>query len=313
MIHIIAHNDVDGIVCHSIAEIYAKTKQIKTRHYFVDYQSIISVFNELLKVISPEDKVIIADIGYEEYLISSFLVRYKRIAERTFWYDHHKWKEEAIKRISAISKEIIINENLCASEIIQNRLLPENEIAKQLAYIARAHDFYGKGFETEVFEQACKIQDVISSGFQKERIAEQFSGGILWSEEFETAHRKFQEVIRPKEIKKMEQTVTKYSVIITNDTIANIIAVFVSDVLSSKDIRAYLMEGKERDILIAVWPNGRIAYEIRNENFRQIIEKINSNFNGGGRGLAGGATYPQKINRKNFRSCFKKIIEVISK
>ncbi len=113
----------------------------------------------------------------------------------------------------------------------------------------------------------------------------------------------------------MNRALVKYSVVVGDNISANITAVFVSDIFESKDVRAYLMENEERrgerDIIIAVWSNGRIAYEARNESFRKILEKINENFRGGGRGLAGGATFPGIVDEMNYKACFDRNIEVI--
>ncbi len=60
-IHIVAHGtDVDGLACHSILEIYAKKHTIKVIHYFVDYQDIDSVLENISVIIKPDDKIIIA-------------------------------------------------------------------------------------------------------------------------------------------------------------------------------------------------------------------------------------------------------------
>lgn len=314
-IHVIAHNDVDGVICHSIAEMYARKSRLTTIHYFVDYQSIGSALETVSNIVKSDDKVIIADIGFEEELIALFLDHYREIAKKTLWFDHHNWNEKAIEEVGAIANELIINQNLCAAEIIQKRFFPDNQFAKELAYLARAHDFYGKGVELEIFEQACRIQDVLSSGYCKQAIIQQFTNGILWSDNFEAAHKRFQEIMRPDAVAEMENTIKKYFVMMESRIVANITAVFVSEILESKDIRTHLMNNEERrserDVLIAVWPNGRIAYEVRNETFSEIIDKINVNFGGGGRGLAGGATYPTSVSSDSYENCFNGIIRAI--
>ncbi|MFA5013288.1 MAG: hypothetical protein WC520_01855 [Candidatus Paceibacterota bacterium] len=308
--YIMAHIDVDGLVCHSIAEIWARKSGLTVKHCFVDYQDIGIALRTLSEKIKPDDKVLIADIGFEKELIDSFLNRYGEIAKRTSWFDHHKWAEEAVVRVSSIVEELVIDESLCASEILQKRFLPEGGLAKRLAQLARAHDFYGKGFEPKIFEQACKIQDVITSGYRKETVVEQLVSDILWSKDFETAYTQYQN-IRPSAITRMDNTIAKYFVVV-DGIAANIAIALTSGVLESKDVRAHLLRNENgSDAIIAIWPNGKIACEVRDEKFRAILEKINKKFNGGGRGLAVGAMYPQKINEKDYRECFDKIIEAL--
>lgn len=317
MIHFIAHGtDVDGIISHTLFELYVEKLGINTTHYYVDYESIFNVFENLNATIQSEDKVIIADIGYSDKLIAYFL-SLKNISEKTSWFDHHEWNTDAKNRVRAIVEEIIVDENYCASEILRDRFLSNNQYAQELAYVARSHDFYGKGFEKEIYEFACKLQVVITSGFDKEAIVKRLSNGFPWNDDFESAYRKYCNVIRPMAIKKMNSTIAKYTLKVSNNILANITMIFVPNVLESKDIRAYLMDNEkrknERDIIIAVWSNGRIAYEIREEKFRHIIEKINKKFNGGGRGFAGGGTYPNNVNDTHYKMCFDEIIEAIKR
>jgi len=316
VIHIVAHGvDVDGLASHSILEIYAKKRGIKTIHCFVDYQDVGSVLENISRIIKSDDEVIIADIGYEKELVYSFLNRYREMAKITSWFDHHKWEDRAKEEAKKILKEVIIDESRCAAEILKERFLPDDRFVQELASIARVHDFYD--FESGIYEHARKLQDVIVSGYSKEAIVKQLSSGIFWIENFETVHKKYREVIRPNAIAEMDSTIMKYSVVTSDNIVASVTAVFVPNILESKDIRAYLMlnEDKkdERDVIIAIWSNGRIAYEGRSEKFRKILEKINENFKGGGRGLAGGATYSESVSMENYKICFDEIIKAIKR
>jgi oligoribonuclease NrnB/cAMP/cGMP phosphodiesterase (DHH superfamily) len=305
LLHIVAHIDVDGIVCHTIAEMWARKAQIATKHCFVDYQNIEKALEEVGKSRNKKDELLIADIGYAKELVEILFKECGAFTKRISWFDHHRWDQEAFLRVDSAIKELIVDESLCASEILQKRFLPEDKLAKKLAYLARAHDFYGQGFEPDVYEQACKIQDVITSGYSKEKLVEQLSVGILWNKEFESAFKEYQE-IRKEALEKMDSTATSCFAIVDN-TKASILAVLVPDVLESKDVRAHLLEKYKDDIVFAIWPNGRIAYEARSEKFLIILQRINEKFNGGGRGLAGGALYPARVNKE----CFDEIIKAL--
>jgi oligoribonuclease NrnB/cAMP/cGMP phosphodiesterase (DHH superfamily) len=314
MLYIVAHGvDVDGISAHALIERYARNIGIETKHYFVDYQNIILAFEEISKIILPEDSVIIADIGYSEELVKIFLNEYKDIAEKTSWFDHHRWNSDVKNIIGNAVREIIVDESRCAAEIVKDGFLSSDEFAANLACMARAHDFYGKGSAADIFGKACKIQDVITSGYDKMKIVEILSSGNLWNEGLEAVYVEYKK-IRACAIENMNSAIVRYLMISKNEAV-NVTAVFVSNVLESKDVRAYLMNDKkrknERDVVIAVWPSGRIAYEVRDEKDRTIIDKINRNFNGGGRGLAGGATFPRKVNEINYGKCLDEIIEAI--
>lgn len=310
MLHIVAHVDVDGIVCHAIVEMWARKSGIATRHYFVNYQNIGIALGMLSEEIESGDEVLIADIGYSKDLIDSFLGRYGKLALMVSWFDHHQWDREAAERVGLAVKELTINEKLCASEIVQRRFLPESEAAKRLACLARAHDFDGEGSEKAIFDHACMIQDVIASGYPKQAIVDQLSDNILWNDSFEAAYQKYQE-IRGVEIRMMDRTIERHSVLI-NGAVANIVLVFASGKLEAKDIKRHLFEKNQCDAVIVVWSNGRIAHEVNSERLLLISARINNIFKGGGRGLVGGATYPESVSEKNRSDCFKEIIGVVT-
>lgn len=309
MLHVVAHIDVDGIVCHTIVEMWARKSKIVTRHYYVDYQDIGIALRTLLRVIGPEDEVLIADIGYSKDLMDLFLNQYGELASKTSWFDHHRWNEEALAKVGSVVRGLIVDEKLCASEILQKRLLPENELAKQLARLARAHDFSGKGSRQGDFDFACRVQDVITSGYPKEMIVNQLAEGIVWSANFDIAYKQYQ-VIKADALRRMNETVEKYCISI-DGVVANVALAFALDALEAKDAKRYLLKESKCDVVIAVWSDGRIAYEIVSEKFTVISRKINDNFKGGGRGLVGGATYPQRITLEKRTQCFDEIIKAL--
>lgn len=309
MLHVVAHVDVDGIACHTIAEMWARESGMVTQHYFVDYQSIVVEMKKLSKVIGPEDRVLIADIGYSKDLINLFLNLYGDLAIKVSWFDHHRWDDEAVAKVKSVTKELVVDESLCAAEILWKRFLPKNDIAKQLACLARAHDFSGKGSKQSDFDCACRIQDVITSGYSKELIVNQLSEGAIWIASFEAAYRRYQEV-KADATRRMNETIEKYCISI-DGVVVNVALAFAPKSLEPKEAKKQLLIESGCDVVIAVWPNGRIAYEVVSERFMIISQRINSNFKGGGRGLVGGATYPQSVKLETRKQCFNEIIKAL--
>jgi hypothetical protein len=309
MLHIVAHVDVDGIACHTIAEMWAREFKIVTRHYFVDYQNVGIELRTLSKEIGPEDEVLIADIGYSKDLIDFFLSLKGELTSKVSWFDHHRWNEEAIAKVKSSTKEFIVDEKLCASEILWRRFLPKSDIAKQLACLARAHDFSGKGSKQSDFDCACRIQDVITSGYSKELIVSQLSDGAIWIGSFEIAYRRYQE-IKADVTRRMNETIEKYCISI-DGVVVNVALAFALKSLEPKEAKKQLLKESNCEVVIVVWPNGRIAYEVVSERFMTVSQKINSNFKGGGRGLVGGATYPRSVKLEMRKQCFDEIIEVL--
>lgn len=309
MMHLVAHIDVDGIMCHSIAEIWARESGIATRHYFVDYQDIRMALRKLSMAIGSEDEVLVADIGYSKDLVDFFFNRYGELASRVSWFDHHRWDKEASAKASLTMKEFVVDERFCAAEILQRRFLPKDEAARRLALLARAHDFCDEGSGQGVFDYACRIQDVITSGYPKEVIVDYLSRGAVWPGSFDVAYKRYQEV-KADAMRMMDETVERYCLSIDSVSI-NIVLSFAQDTLEAKDAKRHLLKENECDAVIILWPDGRIAHEVVSQKFTAVSQKINSNFRGGGRGLVGGATYPQSVSLENRKQCFDRIIEAI--
>ncbi len=308
MLYIIAHVDVDGIVCHTITEMWARKSGISTKHYFVDYQNIEKGLRILCENIEEGDQILIADIGYSNYLVDIMFNQYAMIISKISWFDHHKWEEKALAKIKSIAKEVFVDEKFCASEILQRRFLPDDILAKTLASLARAHDFPEISSEDE-FTNACKIQDVIMSGYPKEAIVNHLLRGEIWNVNLEKAYNNYQ-CLKADEIEKMDKTIEKYCLSIDGTTTSIALALAVES-LEAKDVRRHLFQECNCDAVIALWPNGRIAYEVLSEKLMAISKKINNNFNGGGRGLVGGATYPSFISLDTKKSCFNHIVKVL--
>ncbi|MEA2004352.1 MAG: hypothetical protein U9O53_05370 [archaeon] len=325
MLYVVAHGiDVDGFACHAIIERYARENDIATEHYFVHHQDqgddVITVIDALEKISSKlidGDKILIADIGYNEALLNHFLETYSKplFKNSVSWCDHHKWPESVKNEVGYIADEFIVDIDLCASQIVQNRFLAEDMYAKEIGKCARQHDMIdGKITDQESYNLASILQDVITSGHDKMDIVKTLADGEFPNSDFKSISQDYRTRIRPCAIEKMDHTITEYAME-KNDLVAKITMALVPEFLDSKDVRAYLMDSekkkKEPDAIIAIWENGRIAYEIQDEKHRFIIDKINTNYGGGGRGFVGGAKYDGSVDKIHYKQCFDEIMNVI--
>ena len=325
MLYVVAHGiDVDGLSCHAMIERYARKNDIATEHYFVHHQSqgddvidVIDALEEISSKLIDGDKILIADIGYNEALLNYFL---KDESQSLFkntvsWYDHHKWPEDVKDKVKSIVDEFIVDIDLCASQIVQNRFLAEDMYAKEITKYARQHDLIdGKITDQESYDLASMLQDVITSGHDKMEIVNTLADGEFLNSDFKRISQDYRTKIRPCAIENMDSTITEYTME-KNDLVTKITMALVPEFLESKDVRAYLLDSekkkRERDVIIAIWGNGRIAYEIQDEKHKFIIDRLNTNYSGGGRGFVGGAKYDGDVDKTYYKQCFDEIMNVL--
>ena len=327
MLYVVAHGiDVDGLACHAIIERYARENDIAAEHYFVHHQSqgndvtgVIDALENISSKFIDGDKILIADIGYNEALLNYFLEIYSEplFKNKVSWYDHHRWPESVKDKVSSIVDEFIVDTDLCASQIVQNRFLPEDMYAKEIAKYARQHDLIdSKITDQDSYDLASMLQDVITSGYNKMKIVKTLAEGEFLSNDFKRISQDYRTKIRPCAIEDMDSTITEYT-LENNDLKTKITMALVPETLESKDVRAYLLDSEqkkdERDVIIAIWENGRIAYEIQDEKLKFIIDRLNTNYNGGGRGFVGGAKYDGDVDKIHYKQCFDNIMETIGK
>ena len=305
MKYILTHDDADGLISHAIIYRGIGADKDVVKHLFANYRDFAE---KISSIGSEEGEIILADIGYNKGSFEALKETVSEFNGDFSGYDHHEWPEEAKDTMKQLSKEFIVNEHLCASEIVKNAFLPEDDVAIELAKIARAHDFHKSGTKgSEYHEIACKIQDVITSGFDKSKIVEYLSGGHVWNDDFEKAFQKYKP-LKDAAIGEMDQTITEYE-LLPDMTVS---LAYVQDMLESKDVRDYLMGNTESAVIIGLWRSGRVAYEMRDDENKPLLEKIKHVFKGGGRGLAGGGVYEGVKDSGDYKESFEKMVNLIA-
>ena len=293
----LAHRkDVDGLASHAILRRYALTNGYKIQHFFVNYGD----FNEAIKKISKyRDKlIVVADIGYNKKFSEVFEILNDLSNKNKFlWIDHHDWSDSDLDG----NIEFIIDIKYCAAELVYKTFMKNDNISKELAYIARTHDFR---LINEKSELADKIYEVISSGFDKERIVDYLSRGIFWNDEFEDAYKKYQKA-KEKGFKYLDEHVkiykNKYKFVIA----------LSKDYLSSTIATSYLLNKYDVDFVVCMWKNGKMSFRRKNKKIN--LKEIAKNFNGGGRDEAAGAKIDLTVDEGEYEKIFDKVAEKIEK
>jgi oligoribonuclease NrnB/cAMP/cGMP phosphodiesterase (DHH superfamily) len=181
IISITHEHDLDGLGSQAILKRFFDRENEELILNFAQ-----KVKNSLEK--SPE-KLIITDLGFNQEFLEVFKVLKKASEKGTmiFWFDHHIVDKEVKEEIKDFCKIYINDTSRCAAEIVQNYILPDDDIAKKIA--ALAHD---SDFKEYKYDNSNKLQLIIEfnrgelKNNEKRKMVDYLSKGMFENEWFKS-------------------------------------------------------------------------------------------------------------------------------
>jgi len=224
----------------------------------------------------------ITDLGLNKDIalhVLTYLKELKSREWRIYWFDHHVWNEDLKVNVSLIVDKLIIDRSKCAAEITYEQILPNDEIAKELAQLARDMDFWLRRIELSV-----KLSKVLSSGFDRYKLISMLAEGEFWNSRLEEVYN--EAIKREKEL--LKKALSRVRKVKVNDlTIAivksNIPAGLIADILAKEGV----------DIIAVVSPRGTVS--LRRGSSRINLIPIAEKLNGGGHPYAAGGNLKYNI------------------
>ncbi|MBI5355872.1 MAG: hypothetical protein HZB68_05445, partial [Candidatus Aenigmarchaeota archaeon] len=173
--------------------------------YFLDYNDCCNTFREIID--SGVDEIYLADFNLGEGNRDSMELL-EGAGIDIYWYDHHRWNPEMKERTEKIAKELVIDYSKCGTELVYERFLAGDSVAKKTAAFAHSTDFGGR------LRDAQKLSDVISANsgdvnFLK-TLSRNLSKGKFWSSELGRIRKDYREK-KEKEIEKSVDNAVFYS------------------------------------------------------------------------------------------------------
>ena len=197
-------HDLDGLGSQAIIKRYFDlNNKHESKNLTLLYAQYID-FSDKIKFILNIDELpkelIISDIGFNEGFLEIFPLIKKAftLGCRISWFDHHIVDPIVKEKIKLMTSIYVNDEKKCAAEIVQNYLLPDDEIAIYIAKLARDSDFKTKKFQLaknlqsiigynrgeEKFEERRHIVDLLSKGeFSHSWFDSQLNDIKVWIEE----------------------------------------------------------------------------------------------------------------------------------
>lgn len=107
---------------------------------------------------------------------------------RVEWRDHHPWDREVLKRFEGAIDYLRVDRDYAGCEVVQQDLLPDDEVARRIAEIGRDRDLWIN--EDPLSE---KLSTVIGGVEAKEEVSRKLASGTYWDEELESRYRELRE------------------------------------------------------------------------------------------------------------------------
>jgi uncharacterized protein len=197
---VVSHeSDVDGVFSASIALMrFPQSKVFFTSYGKENFVRISDlIYREVIEKSSP-GIVIFCDLGLNEDMVSLIAELFEFLRSNSWsiiWIDHHPWSLKALNIFGDNedrNKKVILDKsgNKCASELIFEHLLNNNDKAKYLASLAHTSDFLLKDqFLPPLPELIVYYKTTLNFYSRLARLCSKISEGILWDTEMQADYR----------------------------------------------------------------------------------------------------------------------------
>ena len=302
-------SDVDGIFSTAIGLI----RYPQARTFFLDYskESFMKIINQFFfSNASPEKNLfIISDLGFNDSLLSIFkstLNNLNKIKNEIIWVDHHPWSKNTIDEIHSFV-ELILDDSgkKCATELMYERFLLDNDYAKHLANLAHSTDFFVKDQYITPLPEIIRYYLTFNDSYERlSKLAHKISMGVLWDIQLSEEYKKYEflrdndktQVLEELKIKKIDDL--------------NVVFVRSTPYLQTSLFSEEIFNKTKADLAIFYGKNGKISIRRNNDKIdcNAIALKL---IDGGGHKFAAGGTIRSDPN--NVEDIISEIEETILK
>jgi oligoribonuclease NrnB/cAMP/cGMP phosphodiesterase (DHH superfamily) len=236
--------------------------------------------------------------------LSAFSQRLSAITVRNriaYWNSHHAYDAETLELLKRTAHTMDLSGPLqggtlpaqkkCAAELAQQRFLPNDVVAQDLARIAHDITFWERNDK-----RSEQLADLIASGFDLKELIASLARGVLWSDQFEQVRKDYlvkkaaalQDIIKHLVVKNVMNTRFGFTLAPT--------------LLSTADAGQHILDKHTGvDVSVVLYRNGRVSFRRRDDCALNLAD-IARLLGGGGHAYAAGARlagFPS-ITRENF-------------
>jgi len=291
MISIYCSEKLDGMAAAAIVLRHAILSKLDA--HFGGFLHADSLHSELKDMASNEHQLIfVLDVPILPENLP-LIERINRSNKIVYWNTHDSDSVVPQAKIFDSARD-----NLCSAELVQQRFLPNDLIAKKLASLAREVKFWQIKDPHSV-----KLADLIAAEYSPVELLDSLARGAIWNAQFEEFHKSYSER------KKVALGELMRSLVVKSYVNHRFGFAMVSSILSSADACQRILDGHAGvDVAVVLYRDGRIGLRRRDDG-EVNVKKIAELFNGGGRPFAAGARINMTVSKDNFEEVIFRLDE----
>jgi oligoribonuclease NrnB/cAMP/cGMP phosphodiesterase (DHH superfamily) len=265
----LTHNDLDAVGADAVHRMKFGTDGVFT------IWSSVGKFPALFSLVAScegrRDLLSISDLGFHQDA-EAIAVKARKNGWTVEWRDHHRWREEEIKKIEKAVSLLRIDTSVCGTGIVARDLLPDDPVATEVAQVVCDYDLW-----KHADPRSAVLGQVLQRKVNRDHVRDCLVRGIFSDEVIEREYGEIKsemEAMMQRSLKQATFTGTKYRI------------AFAPMYGYPSETAHFIRDEKNTDIEVIIGKDGK--FSIR--SVPPISHLIAREFGGGGHpGAAGGS------------------------
>jgi len=135
----LTHNDLDAVGADAVHRMKYGTDGVFT--IWSSVGKFPQLFSLVASTIGKGDILSISDLGYHRDC-ESIAQKARTNGWNVEWRDHHRWRDDEVKRIEQSVAQLHIDTSVCATGVVARDLAPDNPIAIEVARVVCDYDLW---------------------------------------------------------------------------------------------------------------------------------------------------------------------------
>jgi len=135
----LTHNDLDAVGADAVYRMVFGSDGVFT------IWSSVGKFSQLFALVAScegkGDLLSISDLGYHSGT-ESIVAKAKKNGWKVEWRDHHRWRDEEVKKVEQVVDLLHIDTSVCGTGIVARDIAPENPVAAEVARVVCDYDLW---------------------------------------------------------------------------------------------------------------------------------------------------------------------------
>ncbi len=266
---VLCYEGLDGLCSAAILARISNLKKYQFSLKLINYQNAQKEFEELKK--ERNNVIFVLDFPPAEVFdLDELLGEIAKQNTIYYWNTHAKTDNSYKEILAKYCKTVEIKFAECSAQMMWQRFMAKDPVAKELAAIAYDFEFWQRQDE-----RSEKLKDLLASKYDKKQLVEWLSKGVYWGEHFDGLRNEY---LKKKEdkLKALVKNLVFKDYLGTKFGISK-----TSNLLNTSDAGQRILDHSNVAISVAVYEDGKISFR-RKPDCETDVSKLAALFNGGG-------------------------------